>query len=301
MPDFGSRRYWDERFTNDDRCFDWLLPPPALRDLVSKWVEPERLRKGKILHIGCGTSDSLVLREIVAEPRQVHNVDFSQRAIDSASAREKEFVDRHALEPVATEDGNDKVHLPDKSSRMSWSCLDLIFLPSILELMGQQREADTLFDLVLDKSTSDSIACGVSPSVQLPYLLSVNGWTRGMSHFGAFQTSTDVHPLHILAVHLAALSRPNTGTWIAISYSEDRFPFLEPYPRSLSHGLLPDDVIKAGFPHPAQLWRLEAKEKIIKAGSLSDRKTRLSTGVVHRPDISHWLYVLVRTGVLVTD
>ena len=32
-----------------------------------------------------------------------------------------------------------------------------------------------------------------------------------------------------------------------------------------------------GFPDPAQLWTLERKE------------------AVHRPKVSHWLYVLVRT------
>lgn len=299
MPDFGSQSYWDERFDRDAEPFDWLLPPRMFVDFATRWVEAERLKKAEILHIGCGTSDCSVLAGLVDEPRQVHNVDFSQAGIDAAASRERELAQKKAVDLIEAENKHDSVHSPEIASTMRWSCLDLLSLPATMDLMEQQLEANGLFDLVLDKSTSDSIACAVPPAVSLPYPLSINGWTRGISQSGMQQRSS-IHPLHLLAVNLAALTRPRTGKWIAISYSEDRFPFLPPYPQTMSHGLLLDDIVKAGFPHPSQLWRLEAKQRVVVEESLTNRRKRLSTGVTHRPEVAHWLYVMIRTDTLIT-
>ena len=306
MPEFASRGYWDERFSNDSSQFDWLLPASALCDVVEEWVEAEALRKADILHVGCGTSDSSVLRRLVDNPSQIHNVDYSAAALEAERAREQETLAKESEDQPWIDMASEKRDSvqPSPPQAMRWSCLDLLSLDSTISLMEQQYERGRLFDLILDKSTSDSISCGGDLNLQLPYPLSINGWTRGVLASGVTQVA-EIHPLHILAVHLAALTTARTGKWIAISYSEDRFPFLPPYPHSASHGFLAENTIQAGFPHPNQLWRLEAKEKIEpgreKEETLAQRRKRLKEGIVHRPQVSHWLYVLVRTDLVVTD
>jgi hypothetical protein len=306
MPSFASREYWDERFGNDSSPFDWLLPATALRDVAEEWVGGGALRTAEVMHIGCGTSDSKVLRGLVESPDQIHNVDYSAAAVEAARAREQEAQSKAAEdEPILEADAwkRDSVQLRPPTQCMRWSCLDLLSLDSTLSLAEQQSERGRTLDVILDKSTSDSIACGSDIRLQLPYPLSINGWTRGVLASGVVQHA-DIHPLHVLAVHLAALTTPMTGKWIAISYSEERFPFLPPYPRSSNHGFLPESAIQAGFPHPHQLWRLETKERIepeAEDETLAQRRKRLKEGTVHRPKVSHWLYVLARTDVIVTD
>lgn len=299
MPAFASQEYWEERFAKDCTPFDWLLPAQTLRDIVSDSLDAATLKEAEILHIGCGTSDSSILRELVNDPPQIHNVDYSQAALDASVLREQGAQNKEEESEILVVSRPQ----PDPSRRMRWSCLDVLSLGSTLSLLEQQMEVGKLFDLILDKSTSDSISCGSDVSLQLPYFLSVNGWTRGILGSGVAQLA-EIHPLHVLAVHLAALTTPRTGKWIAISYSEDRFPFLPPYPQTSSHGFLPDSVIKAGFAHPRQLWSLETKRKIDlnskKEETLAERKKRLSSPQVHRPRVSHWLYVMVRTEAVVT-
>ena len=303
MPDFSSKEYWETRFTKDAGIFDWLLPAQTLREIVSEWFEEPALKKSEVLHIGCGTSDAPVLCEFVEKAGQIHNVDYSRAAINAAIARENESLQKRDPSLIETGSRGDSVQLIE-ASRMRWSCLDLLSLDSVLSLLDQQMEAGQLFDLVLDKSTSDSIACGSNVSVWLPYPLSINGWTRAILQSGVAQPA-EIYPLHVLAVHLAALTKPRTGKWIVISYSEERLPFFPPFPQAESQGFLPESVIKAGFPHPSQLWRLETKEKIDlnakREETLAERRKRLNAGRVHRPQVSHWLYVMVRTDVLVTD
>lgn len=325
MPDFSQQAYWDTRFITDPAPFDWLLPANALcaiaRDMID---DPPALEKAEILHIGCGTSDASVLRALVREPEQVHNVDYSEAGVEAGERREQEVLRAEAEEGADGEEellgGDEKKHdsasfqdiiKPSSTATMRWSCMDLLSLQSTLALLHhqqQQRSARKLYDLILDKSTSDSISCGKDISLPLPYPLSINGWTRRLLNSGTSTTGA-VHPLHLLAVHLAALTTPRTARWIAISYSEDRFPFLPPFPQSHGSGMLDDGVIKAGFPHPHQLWRLERKERVeINEGkaeeeeTLSERRKRLSMpGYVHRPRVSHWVYVLRRTEAVVVD
>ena len=307
MPSFASQQYWDERFSKDSSAFDWLISAAALRDVATGWIPAKVLLDAEILHIGCGTSDANVLREMVRSPEQVHNVDYSAAAVEAGRAREQEVLVKEAeAEPLVdmTDSVQDKFRTESLTPpSMRWSCLDLLSFYATLSLAEQQPERGKMYDLILDKSTSDSIACGSDVRLQLPYPLSINGWTRGILASGVVDHA-DVHPLHILAVHLAALTTPRTGRWIAISYSDGRFPFLPPYAQSASHGFLPDSAIKAGFPHPNQLWKLEAKERIeprAEEETLAQRRKRLKEGTVHRPQIAHWIYVLVRTDVVITD
>lgn len=303
MPDFASQAYWEQRFTTDKNVFDWLIPASALRDVTADMSESDTLQNCEILHIGCGTSDSSILRDLVDAPEQILNVDYSDAAVKAASEREQELLSQEQnSDLLATEETNGH---PVTMLGMRWSCMDLLSLDSTLSLLHQQQtESGKLFDLVIDKSTSDSISCGRDLSLNLPYPLSINGWTRRILR-GGTDAPAEVHPLHVLALHLAALTKPVTGKWVAISYSEDRFPFLPPFPHSVSTGLLDDDVIKKGFTHPHQLWKLERKERIDldvnREETLAERKKRLSIGLVHRPKVSHWLYVLRRTNAMITD
>ncbi|CZT19872.1 uncharacterized protein RCC_05728 [Ramularia collo-cygni] len=307
MPDFSSKAYWDERFTKDNKPFDWLVPAAALRDVTADVWDTEDLPKCEILHIGCGTSDASVLRGLVETPQQILNLDYSDAAVQAASEREQELL----IMEEQTSDLLESETSPDDEQRsiplqsMRWSCLDLLSLDSTLSLLERQRaECGKLFDLVLDKSTSDSIASGRHVSLNVPYPLSINGWTRRILR-GGLHAPVEVHPLHVLALHLAALTRPGSGRWVVISYSEDRFPFLPPFPHSASTGLLGDDVIQKGFTHPHQLWKLEKKEKLDldarRDETLAQRRKRLSMGIVYRPQPIHWLYVLRRTQAIITD
>lgn len=308
MPDFASKAYWEERFTADKKPFDWLIPATALRDVITDVSDTKTLRNCEILHVGCGTSESAILRELVGNPQQIFNVDYSEAAIGAAAEREQELLteEQNSDHPLETEESQDAVQRPIPLRGMRWSCMDLLSLDSTLSLLERQLdESGKLFDLVLDKSTSDSISIGQDVPLNVPYPLSINGWTRRILQSGTDDATANVHPLHVLAVHLAALTTPGSGRWIAISYSEDRFPFLPPFPRTVETGLLGDDIIKKGFTHPHQLWKLEKKEKVdldaIREETLAERKKRLSAGPIHRPKVTHWLYVLRRTSAMVMD
>lgn len=88
-----------------------------------------------------------------------------------------------------------------------------------------------------------------------------------------------IHPLHILAIHLALLSRPG-AKWIALSFSRNRFPFLPSYQSELGpddyDNTMPPQLIARGLPDSAKLWSLVSKEPIA--------------------DSNHWIYVMERTN-----
>lgn len=308
MPDFSSQEYWNARFSKDPHTFDWLVPAKVLHDIAAEVIDKTSLEEPRILHIGCGTAESHTLRSLVQNPKHVLNVDYSEAAVQAASKREQELLASAHIEsllapPDSSSAKHDSVQDPEPEPPMRWSCKNLLSLHSALSMLHAQQAEGKLFDLVLDKSTSDSISCGQDVSLSLPYLLSINGWARRVLGTGTGQLR-EVHPLHVLAVHLAALTKPGTGRWIVISYSEERFPFLPPFPTTLANGMLSDDVIQAGFTHPHQLWRLEAKEQINleeNNETLAERKKRLSAGYVHRPRVCHWLYIMRRTDAFVID
>ncbi|KAH9844693.1 hypothetical protein Tdes44962_MAKER07167 [Teratosphaeria destructans] len=258
---FSDQEYWEKRFRKDKCAFDWLLPAPALRDMVAQVLTQTQIPSPRILHIGCGTSElPSELRSLVEKPSQVHNVDYSQAAVEAGMQAELRGISNKGLSPA------------DECTR--WCQLDLLSLPAILDLKGS-KEAP--YDLVVDKSTSDAISCGRDLLTSLPYPLIATTPTTPPSQ-------AKLHPLHILAVHLAALTRPGLGRWVAVSYAEDRFPFLAPYPKSPIDGLMDESIISMGFTHPGELWELQKKWKI-----------RAPSGKLGEPDVFYWVYVLRRT------
>lgn len=101
------------------------------------------------------------------------------------------------------------------------------------------------FSIVIEKSCADAITCGEDLIFPVPcrFDLVVN------------RTKPDevvyIHPVCLLAIHLAALTRPG-GMWIALSYSETKVDCL----RGLDggdeyfHELKKTDM----EPDPALLW-----------------------------------------------
>ncbi|KIY68596.1 hypothetical protein CYLTODRAFT_421443 [Cylindrobasidium torrendii FP15055 ss-10] len=274
-PPFSKREYWDDRFKKE-KTFDWLLPAHTLDAPILEALAASNSVAPRLLHIGCGTSTlSFHLRTLVESPDQIHNTDYSSVAVDAGARWEEESFQKPT---------GDNAH----EHRMSWSTLDLLCPTSI----GDLRQKGQLYDIIVDKSTSDAISCGDDLEIALPYV-----FCTSIDLPSGAPARRTMHPLHLLAVHLAALARPG-ARWIVLSYSAERFPFLPPFPYTQQDGLLEPDIEKEGFPHPAKLWRLEKKEALEAVGDGASDADAKGHGIVHKPKVSNWLYVMSRTDVV---
>lgn len=265
-PSYGSQEYWNKRFVDEPEPFEWLGAPnmldPYLKDALSSCAEANP----RLLHIGCGTSVlAHHLRALVREAKQVHNLDYSQVAIDLGRKREKELQ-----ASLSNATGN----------RMRWDPVDMLDHNSFLNACKPGA-----YDVIVDKSTSDSIACCDNVHIRLPYTIDL--YPESAATIDTTQPSESIHPLHILAVHLALMTRPG-ARWIALSYSSDRFPFIDGLYSSRPH--LP------GFPDTGTLWKLLDKQEVSSPTEESDFDGH-GNGVIHRPKTSHWIYILERTEV----
>lgn len=324
-----------------------------------KLVKPKPQR---VLHIGCGSSGlSFHLgRVLVADPAQVTNVDYSRVAIDKCRRREEEMLQRRQDKREGREGKENREEKEGKEGResngkangnvggkrgggsarrMKWREADLL---SVDDMAALARESDGGFDVIVDKSTTDCMACTDDAEVELPLDFSssgsgggapssgaagsggsigktltgaaaggtTNGATNGSSTMTAGagsnpslqqHTRCKVHPLHLIAVQLAAVARPGVTRWVCVSYSEDRFPFLsttwDSDPQATSPvSMLDRNALEKGLPDPSTLWRIERKEAIRRPRQ-QQHKDHGHGHAVHRPDVAHWLYVLVRTEV----
>lgn len=313
-PSFSDALYWDTRFasSSEPANFDWLLPAEEGRvdALVRAAIgddggDEEGRARARILHIGCGTSAlSLRLREFVRHANQVHNTDFSRVAVEQGRQAEAEAEAAAAAAgggdaggQAEREDGHNTAAGAETRDRMQWSTLDLLSLGDVRALVDTSPPSSPqLYTLILDKSTSDAISCGPDVSLPLPYppvdteSLSMNS-SPATAGAQPAAPSTRLHPLHVLALHLALLTRPR-GTWLAVSYSSARFPFLEPFPSRQDEGRLEweDERCVGGFTHPGRLWTLESKEGV----ELPCGEGEQAEGT---PRTVHWVYVLRRTEV----
>lgn len=322
-PPFASQAYWDARFYSNPGAFDWLQPASILDPHILAALHKPSSGPPNILHIGCGTSLlSHHLRAHVGDPAQIHNVDFSREAITLGQAREKEIFE--AQEQVGEGQSVDitSVHKPSEQntantsdskrvsgSYMRWDVLDLLSVPSLRAVCHPES-----YSLIVEKSCSDAIACADDVPVSTPYPLTTSHGrsnnskssppsstpsSSGSSSISPERRSHQhyLHPLTLLAVHLAAISRPGAH-WICLSYSSDRFPFFPPSPDISSRDMepaVPLELLAQGFPDPAALWRLERREEV-EAVIEEEGKDSAS---VHRPRVVHWVYVLERTDVVV--
>lgn len=273
-PSYGSQEYWNKRFATEREPFEWLGAPdvldPYLRDALHSNIDP----KPEVLHIGCGTSNlSYHLRTIVNEPERVHNLDYSEVAIDIGRKREQELCTEERFEDQQVTSGA-------TSESMCWDAVDMLDHQSFLRICKPGA-----YSIIMDKSTSDSISCCDDVHIQLPYTIDI--WSGSPTSMDLRSSPERIHPLHILAVHMAVATKPG-ARWIALSYSNDRFPFVD--------GLYSSRPHISGFPDTGQLWKLLDKREVQEPGK--DSVDRLDGGrVVHRPRSTHWVYILQRTEV----
>ncbi|KAK7612046.1 hypothetical protein JOL62DRAFT_499980 [Phyllosticta paracitricarpa] len=311
-PSFSSPEYWESRFRKDPSAFEWLLSPNCLDKHVLEALaaasspSPDcssspSLPLPCVHHIGCGTSAmSFQLRRLVDDPAQVHNTDYSPAAVEIGRNREREmFGDGEGGEDSATRRYDSASTGSPSSERMRWSTIDLLSLRAIAPLAHPHPP----YAVIVDKSTSDCISCVDDVTITLPYALQpveTDSTSAAATAAAKPQTTAKIHPLHLLAVHLAHHTRPG-GRWLAVSYSGARFPFVPPYPERADEGRLDAEMLERGFVHPGRLWRLERREMVgaeVQEGEKGEGEGGGNEGaaqVVHRPRIVHFLYVLVRT------
>ncbi|KAF3913343.1 hypothetical protein ABW20_dc0104356 [Dactylellina cionopaga] len=283
-PSFGDKAYWDSRFTSSSSQFDWLLPASALSSAITSTIESTTSSNSEgpsILHIGCGTSDlSFHLRNLVNRPSQVYNVDFSAVAVEVGKAKEEELGSSQSQSQTFQSSQNAQGDI----NFMRWSTLDLLSLDQILAYKSALSPGQN-FSMIIDKSTSDAISCADDVVVQIPYLM--NNIVTYDPECRARTTPAQIHPMALLAVHLAYLSPPG-GKWLALSYSRERFHFLTSAdPRD--NIVDPAIVAAGGFVDPRRLWQ------VVKIESLDAPEEGGSEHVVKRPAIKHTVYTLERT------
>jgi hypothetical protein len=271
-PSYGSQEYWNKRFTSESKPFEWLGAPHVLDSFLDDALSSTTESQPKLLHIGCGTSMlSYHLRTLVGLPEQVHNLDYSQVAIDLGRSREDEpwFTDHY--EGSQTANGTAR-------TSMKWDTVDMLDHKSLLSACKTGE-----YSIIVDKSTADSIACCDDVRIPLPYPIDVP--SDDPIDLSIREAREPIHPLHILAVHLALVTKPG-ARWIAFSYSDDRFPFAD--------GLYSSRPHISGFPDTGTLWKLLDKHEVESKEQTATDVGQAGT-LTYKPKVSHWVYVLQRT------
>ncbi|QDS77531.1 hypothetical protein FKW77_000877 [Venturia effusa] len=303
-PPYGKPEYWDERFKTDPEPYDWLEGASILDADINDALQAHRdnATPPRILHIGSGTSKlSLHLRDFVKDPAQIQHADFSAEAVEWGRHQEKNTfgfewdeggADKEQLEEYGLVAENLQLDMP----MMKWTQTSLLSLDSVVSTLSLGG-----FQIIVDKSCCDAIACASWVTVPIPYYFKL-GSTASPS---ALARATDeeapafdhdeysIHPINLLAIHLALVVSAG-ARWLALSFSKDRWPFFPdddcPDVERQAQQALPKNLLDAGFPDPAKLWRMIKKENISK-------KTADDHAKVPTSGLQHWIYVLERTEV----
>lgn len=142
MPkDFDKQEYWHARFATET-SFEWLATSAQFMRILE--ADPDFLRvlgsasPSRMLHVGSGTSD-LHNHLRAAGFRHVLNVDY---------------------EPLAVERGRQLEEAQFGDVRMGYAVADATRLDADLGIGVGEPVEETKFDLVVDKSTVDAVACG---------------------------------------------------------------------------------------------------------------------------------------------
>ncbi|KAH9865448.1 hypothetical protein J1614_009032 [Plenodomus biglobosus] len=269
-PPYGSQEYWNQRFASNTDSFEWLETPDTLEPYISDALRTAKGEKPEILHIGCGTSSlSYYLSMHVTNPRQIHNLDYSQVAIDLGIVKERELL-QYRMERRGTGDHG----LDDVLEHMRWDAVDLLDYRTVLQVCDTSA-----YSIVIDKATTDSIACSDDVDTPIPYPIHTSSWTLENMPTGTSHES--IYPLNVLAVNLALITKSGAH-WICLSYSNDRFNFAD------------WASTPCGFPDVGQLWKVVGRYEIDKATTAAETETH-DGSVTHRPKIVNWVYVLERT------
>jgi len=243
-PDFSSLGYWETRFLGGHEPssgFEWLSTPSALQQLVLEWHSSLPATSSfppKILHIGSGTSSlSNSLRTWLSPSIPPINILNVDYSPTAVVWGKAKEVEEFG---EAQQEGEG----------MSWGVVDLLDPVQLQQVLATTSSASP-WSLIIEKSTSDALSCG-------PLL------DNGV-----------VEPLTILARNLARIA-PEGGTWLALSYSSDRFP---------KENLEGHWVV----------------EKVVKVSARSGREGKEGEGEtkVGVPVVEHGIYVLKRTGKVV--
>ena len=155
---FDQQSYWHDRFTSET-AFEWLVPSAAFLAILQP-ILATLPPTAAILHLGPGTSDLHVHLRAAGLPR-VTNLDY---------------------EPLAADRGRELEARAFGDVRMAYAVADATRLDT----------ARDGFDLVLDKSTADAVACAGDDA------------------------------LRRMAAGVRQCLGPG-GAWVSLSYSEARF------------------------------------------------------------------------------
>ena len=137
--DFSEQSYWHQRYQTET-SFEWLISSEHFMSVINPYLDqhlPGDASSARILHLGGDTSDlqnHFRARGLV----DVTNVDF---------------------EPLAADRGRDLERRTFGDVRMRYAVADVTQLP---ERIGDS----STFDLVVDKSTCDAVACGGDAQVR---------------------------------------------------------------------------------------------------------------------------------------
>ncbi|KAI8367748.1 hypothetical protein BD560DRAFT_447596, partial [Blakeslea trispora] len=164
---FDQKAYWESRF-EQERHFEWLLTWNHIKDVIAPYIQPHHT----ILHlvktnnkIGCGNSELAFQIADDGHANQILNVDYAANVIQYM----KQVTQERAYPNISWVTGD---------------CLER------LESYLPQPE----YDLLIDKSLSDTIACGDD-----------NQQTR----------------VKRLSKELLSVAKPN-AYWFSISFSGER-------------------------------------------------------------------------------
>ena len=136
MPNYGDPKYWDKRYTEQDGViYDWLEKYEALKPIFKDVANKDT----KILVIGCGNSE---LSENMYDDglTNITNIDISSIAIE-------QMTKRSMARP-----------------HMVYKAMDACKMDAF---------ADGAFNLVVDKSTMDSLLCSEKSYISVAYMMKV--------------------------------------------------------------------------------------------------------------------------------
>ncbi|KAI8140965.1 S-adenosyl-L-methionine-dependent methyltransferase [Fennellomyces sp. T-0311] len=155
---FHSKEYWQSRFDNEHH-FEWLSSWSSLEQHIKPYLDSE-----PILHLGCGNS-TLAFDMADHGYNYIVNVDYADNVIEHM----KSMTDS------------------EKYPNVLWYTADC------LKPLSPQID-HTSFAVVIDKSLSDTIACG---------------------------DTDDLTEQRKLAQNILEITRPQ-GVWLSISFSSER-------------------------------------------------------------------------------
>lgn len=165
MTEFWNPVYWDKRFRNE-REFEWLVSSDCFVEQTKSYIASAK----SICNIGCGNSNLSASIRDSNSSTAVYNLDYSTIAIERSKELNRD---------------NDNQHF------------------YVVDLLKEEDVANALshanIDLIVDKSTSDSLSTGEDMLVD----------------------DTPTAPVAVIAINLAKVCK--TGTrWIFCSYSPYR-------------------------------------------------------------------------------